>query len=116
MIVVIGCGNTNRSDDGAGVRVVQELLAEFERSKDDALVYLEALLMATRDPEYRARALALTSSIDEGDIGSLSRQRETDRPPQPARATGHQRHSPRQHPHQRRTFSLAQNSVQMSLK
>ena len=25
MIVVIGCGNTNRSDDGAGVRVVQEL-------------------------------------------------------------------------------------------
>ena len=43
--------------------VVQELLAEFERSKDDALVYLEALLMATRDPEYRARALALTSSI-----------------------------------------------------
>lgn len=32
--------------------VVQELLAEFERSKDDVLVYLEALLMATRDPEY----------------------------------------------------------------
>lgn len=43
--------------------VVQELLAEFDRSKDDAVVYLEALLMATRDPEYRERALALTSSI-----------------------------------------------------
>ena len=45
------------------LRVVQQLLAEFERTKDDAVVYLEALLLATRDPDYRDRALALTASI-----------------------------------------------------
>jgi len=56
-------------DDGSPaetmLRTVQELLAEFERSKDDALVYLEALLMATRDPDYRDRALKLYASIGE---------------------------------------------------
>ena len=29
MLVVIGCGNLNRSDDAAGVRVVQQLRREF---------------------------------------------------------------------------------------
>ena len=29
LLVVIGCGNLNRSDDAAGVRVVQQLRAEF---------------------------------------------------------------------------------------
>lgn len=29
MLVVIGCGNLNRSDDAAGVRVVQQLQREF---------------------------------------------------------------------------------------
>jgi AcrR family transcriptional regulator len=51
---------------------VQELMAEFERSKRETLVYLEALLMATRDARYRRRALklyrrvgdALTAMID----------------------------------------------------
>ena len=41
------------------LQAVQELLAEFERSKRDTLVYLEALLMATRDARYRRRALAV---------------------------------------------------------
>ncbi|MGZ4705848.1 MAG: TetR/AcrR family transcriptional regulator [Acidimicrobiales bacterium] len=41
------------------LQAVQELLAEFERSKRDTLVYLEALLMATRDARYRRRALKL---------------------------------------------------------
>ena len=32
MLVVIGCGNLNRSDDAAGVRVVQQLQRDFEGS------------------------------------------------------------------------------------
>ncbi len=42
---------------------VQELLAEFERSKRDTLVYLEALLLATRDARYRRRALKLYRGV-----------------------------------------------------
>ena len=42
---------------------VQELLTEFERSKRDTLVYLEALLMATRDARYRRRALKLYRGV-----------------------------------------------------
>ncbi len=44
------------------LQAVQELLAEFERSKRDTLVYLEALLLATRDARYRRRALRLYRS------------------------------------------------------
>jgi AcrR family transcriptional regulator len=35
---------------------IQELAAEFERSRDDALVLLEVLLLATRDGRYRSEA------------------------------------------------------------
>jgi AcrR family transcriptional regulator len=42
---------------------VQQLLAEFERSRRDALVYLEALLMAAHDPRYRRRALRLLGAV-----------------------------------------------------
>lgn len=45
------------------LQAVQELLAEFERSKRDTLVYLEALLMATRDARYRRRALKLYRGV-----------------------------------------------------
>ena len=41
------------------LEAVQVLLVEFERSKRDTVVYLEALLMATRDGRYRRRALVL---------------------------------------------------------
>ena len=33
--------------------VVQQLLAEFEQSKDDAVVFFDALLLGARDPKYR---------------------------------------------------------------
>jgi AcrR family transcriptional regulator len=42
---------------------VRELLAEFERSRRDTVVYLEALLRATRDARYRRRALRLYRAI-----------------------------------------------------
>jgi hypothetical protein len=42
---------------------VRQLLAEFERSKKDTVVYLEALLLATRDARYRRRALKLYRAI-----------------------------------------------------
>ena len=54
-------------DPGAAVArmlsAVQLLLAEFERSKRDAVVYLEALLMAAHDPAYRRRALGLLRTV-----------------------------------------------------
>lgn len=53
--------------------VIQHLLAEFERAKDDAVVYLEALLLATRDPEYRARAHELTASISDRLVDVITR-------------------------------------------
>lgn len=40
-------------------RAVQLLIAELDRSRDDAPVYLETLLQATRDARYRRAALAL---------------------------------------------------------
>jgi AcrR family transcriptional regulator len=43
--------------------VVQQLLQQFERSKDDALVYLDALLMAARHPDTQQRALDMYSAI-----------------------------------------------------
>ncbi len=45
------------------VEAVRRLLDEFERSKRDTPVYLEALLLATRDARYRRSALALHRSI-----------------------------------------------------
>lgn len=38
---------------------VQQLIGELDRARDDALVYLETLLLATRDARYRRRALAV---------------------------------------------------------
>jgi AcrR family transcriptional regulator len=43
--------------------VVQALSEEFERSRDDTLVYVEALLLAARDERYRRSALALYQSL-----------------------------------------------------
>jgi AcrR family transcriptional regulator len=43
--------------------VVQQLLVQFERSKDNALVYLDALLLAARSPESQQRALGLYAAI-----------------------------------------------------
>jgi AcrR family transcriptional regulator len=45
------------------LEAVRSLLSEFERSKKDTLVYLEALLLATRDARYRRSALAVYRSI-----------------------------------------------------
>jgi AcrR family transcriptional regulator len=42
---------------------VQQLLETFERSKADAPVYLEALMLATRDTRYRASALRLYRTL-----------------------------------------------------
>jgi AcrR family transcriptional regulator len=51
-------------DPAAGMLdAVRQLLAEFERSKKDTVVYLEALLLATRDARYRRRALKLHRAI-----------------------------------------------------
>ncbi len=44
---------------------IRELAAELERSQDDALVLLEALLLATRDDGYRAEALRVYRSLNE---------------------------------------------------
>ena len=55
---------------------VQELLAEFERSKRDTGVYLEALLLATRDARYRRSALGIYRSVSTrltATIGELQR-------------------------------------------
>lgn len=38
---------------------VQQLIGELDASRDDALAYLETLLLATRDARYRRRALAV---------------------------------------------------------
>jgi len=43
--------------------VVQQLLEQLERSKKDSTLYLEALLLATRDPAYAKRARALYRTI-----------------------------------------------------
>jgi AcrR family transcriptional regulator len=42
---------------------VRELLAEFERTRRDTVVYLEALLLAARDARYRRRALEIHRTI-----------------------------------------------------
>jgi AcrR family transcriptional regulator len=42
---------------------IRELAAEFERSREDALVLLEVLLLATRDDRYRAEALRVYQSL-----------------------------------------------------
>ncbi len=39
------------------LEAVQRLLGEFDRAKQDTVVYLEAMLMATRDARYRRSAL-----------------------------------------------------------
>jgi AcrR family transcriptional regulator len=49
---------------------VQQLAAEFERAQDDALVLLEALLLATRDERYRAEALRVYRGLHE-QLGEL---------------------------------------------
>ena len=43
--------------------VVQQLVVEFERNQRDAVVYLEALLLATHDAGYRRRAVKLVGTI-----------------------------------------------------
>jgi AcrR family transcriptional regulator len=43
--------------------VVGALSEEFERTRDDTLVYLEALLLAARDDRYRRQALGVYSSL-----------------------------------------------------
>jgi AcrR family transcriptional regulator len=51
-------------DPTAGMlEAVQELLVEFERSRRDTVVYLEALLLAARDPGQRRRALKLYRAL-----------------------------------------------------
>jgi AcrR family transcriptional regulator len=42
---------------------IQELASEFERSRDDALLLLEVLLLATRDARYRAEALRVYQGL-----------------------------------------------------
>ena len=42
---------------------IQELAAEFERSREDALVLLEVLLLATRDGRYRTEALRVYKAL-----------------------------------------------------
>lgn len=55
--------------DGSGepaqrmLSAVRDLLAEFERSRRDTVVYLEALLLATRDADYRRSALRIYRTI-----------------------------------------------------
>jgi AcrR family transcriptional regulator len=43
--------------------VVQTLSEEFERARDDTVVYLEALLLAARDDRYRRQALGVYESL-----------------------------------------------------
>src|SRR4051812_21224062 len=43
--------------------VVRQLLDELERSKKDSTLYLEAILLATRDPAYAKRARSLYRTI-----------------------------------------------------
>ena len=43
--------------------VVRQLLEEFQRNEREAPVYLEALLLATRDARYRERAVTLYGSL-----------------------------------------------------
>ncbi len=50
---------------------VQELLAEFERSRRDTVVYLEALLLATRDAKYRRSALRIHRTISARLAGTI---------------------------------------------
>lgn len=57
---------------------VQDLLGEFERSRRDTVVYLEALLLATRDAKYRRSALKIYRSISarlSATIGDLTEER-----------------------------------------
>ncbi len=51
---------------------VQHLLEQLERSKRDSTLYLEALLVATRDPAYAKRARALYRSIRQRLAGVIS--------------------------------------------
>ncbi len=51
------------SPEGRLLSVVQVLSEEFERSRDDTLVYFEALLLAARDERYRRSALAMYESL-----------------------------------------------------
>lgn len=63
VVPALGAFEQDGSPAQTMLAVVQTLLAEFERSRNDAVVYLEALVMATHDPEYRDRARALFATI-----------------------------------------------------
>jgi hydrogenase maturation protease len=39
MLTIIGCGNSNRSDDGVGVRVAQDLAREFGRESSNVRIF-----------------------------------------------------------------------------
>lgn len=42
LLVIIGCGNLNRCDDAAGVRVIQQLRQEFNASLPDGVKLFDA--------------------------------------------------------------------------
>ena len=42
LLVVIGCGNLNRSDDGIGVRVIQQLRSDFQSTLPEGVKLFDA--------------------------------------------------------------------------
>ncbi|HIA54799.1 MAG TPA: hydrogenase maturation protease [Candidatus Melainabacteria bacterium] len=70
MLSIIGCGNSNRSDDGAGVYVVQQLKKELANSIDPERVRIFDAGTAGMDVMFQARGSDALIIIDANKSGS----------------------------------------------
>ncbi|MBL4762750.1 MAG: hydrogenase maturation protease [Gammaproteobacteria bacterium] len=69
MLVIIGCGNPNRQDDGAGVYVVQQLMSILDASPVDGVRVFDAGTSGM-DVMFQARGCAALIIIDANQSGS----------------------------------------------
>ena len=76
LFVVIGCGNLNRSDDAAGVRVIQQLRSEFEGALPAGVTLFDAGTggMEVMFQARGARALVIVDACRSGsEAGAIFR-------------------------------------------
>ena len=74
MLTVIGCGNTNRSDDAAGVLVAQRLMAALEETPVDGVQVFDAGTSGM-DTMFQARGsdalIIVDANISDSEPGSI---------------------------------------------
>jgi hydrogenase maturation protease len=69
VLTIIGCGNSNRSDDGVGVYVAQTLLKDLHESPKDSVRVFDAGTGGI-DVMFHARGSSSLIIIDAGKTGS----------------------------------------------